>query len=411
MAGAAQGTWTPLGGRHDVRATTGTDHRADMSVDVVQQRGSDVSGQWRPSRVEVDLDAVRHNVARLRELAGVDVCAVVKADGYGHGAAAVARAALDAGASWLAVALVEEGIALRDAGIDAPVLLLAEPPVAAIDALLGAELTPMAYSRPFLDALDVAGRDRGRRVTVHVKADTGMGRVGIPESGWDGMLDVLAAADRLAIDGFATHLARADEPTLDTTARQLDAFDRFLAAAAHRGIEPRWIHAANSAGTIAHPRARHTLVRCGIGIYGLSPSGEVDAADAGLRGALRLTSEVAYAKRIAAGTPVSYGHRWQAPADGWIATVPIGYADGVPRSIGGSVEVAVAGRRCPLVGTVCMDQVMVWCADDEPRIGDTVELLGGDGPRVETWAKAAGTITYEIATGLTGRLPRIHVGV
>ncbi len=367
-----------------------------------------VNGPWRPSRVEVDLAAIRDNVVRLREIAGTDLCAVVKADGYGHGAVPVARAARDAGARWLAVALVEEGVALRDAGIDAPILLLAEPPVDAVEALLAHDLTPMAYSPAFLARLDAAGRDRGRRVAVHVKVDTGMGRVGVPESGWGGTLEMLDAATGLEVDGFATHLACADEPARDTTSRQLDAFDRFLTDAARHGFEPRWVHAANSAGTIAHPRARHTLVRCGIGIYGLSPSGEVDAAAAGLRSAFTLTSQVAYPKHVAAGTAVSYGHRWHAPSDGWLATVPIGYADGVPRAVGGNVDVVVAGRRAPLVGAVCMDQLMVWCGDHEPRVGDRVELLGGSGPRVEEWAAAADTITYEIATGLTGRLPRVH---
>lgn len=367
----------------------------------------------RPTVAEVDLDAIRDNVRTLSAAAGgADVCAVVKADGYGHGAVPVARAAVEAGATWLAVALVEEGEELRAAGLEAPILLLSEPPPSGIDRLVAADLTPTLYSRRFGAALDEAGRRRGAPVTVHVKADTGMGRVGIPEDDWEGFLGALGGWDGLHVGALWTHLARADEPALGTTRDQLDRFERFLDLAGRCGIDPPLVHAANSAATLAHPRAHRRLVRTGIAMYGLSPNvGEVEAAPVGLRPALRLVTEVAFAKRVEAGTPVSYGHTWQAPRAGWVATLPVGYADGVPRRASNRLEFLVGGRRVAQVGNVCMDQTLVWCDDQEPSPGEEVVLIGAQGDervRVEEWAEAAGTITYEIATGLTRRVPRTY---
>ncbi len=379
----------------------------------------------RPTRVEVDLDAIRHNVAHLAAVAGTAVCAVVKADGYGHGAVPVARAALQAGASWLAVALVEEGVQLRDAGIDAPILLLSEPPIAAVGELLAAELTPTVYREPFIAALDAHGQARGRPVPVHAKVDTGMGRVGVPAEEWPARVEQLATSPGVEVEGIWTHLARADEPEVTTTDQQLAAFDRALDAADRLGIRASLVHAANTAGALVHPGSRRTLVRVGIGIYGLSPSTELDAIEHGLLPALRLVSEVSHVKRVSAGTPLSYGHRWRAPEAGWVATVPIGYADGVPRRLTNRAQVLLGGRRRAMVGTVTMDQLLVWCGEDEPGVGDEVVLLGiagdgaaGDGAagdddpperiRAEEWAAATDTITYEIATSLSERLPRHH---
>ncbi len=367
----------------------------------------------RPTVAEVDLGAIAHNVRLLGEVAEAQVCAVVKADGYGHGAVPTAKAALEGGATWLAVALVEEGEELRAAGIDAPILLLAEPPTDAAQRLVAADLTAVVYTRAFARALAALG-SAAEPVEVHVKADTGMHRVGVPQDDWSDFLDEVVALDGLAVTGLMTHLARADEPAADTTERQLDAFDRFLELALARGIEPDLVHAANTAGTLLWPRARHTMVRAGIGIYGLSPSDEVRAADHGLRPALTWRTRVSFAKRVHAGDAASYGHRWSAPADGWLATLPVGYADGVPRIVGGRLEVLVDGRRKPIVGTVCMDQVVVWCGDDEVARDDEVVLLGAapedwdpdEAVTADDWAAAAQTITYEITCGIQRRVPR-----
>jgi alanine racemase len=367
----------------------------------------------RPTRIEVDLGAIRHNVRQLAATTGAGICAVVKADGYGHGSVQVARAVIEAGASWLAVALTEEGLVLRDAGIEAPILVLSEPPIAAIPDLLAARLTPTAYREPFLAVLDAAGHERGRAVAIHLKVDSGMGRVGVPLDQWSARVRQVAVSRGLEVQGIFTHLARADEPDVPTTEQQLAAFDRALDVARKLGVDPEFVHTANTAGSLLFPDARRDLIRPGIGLYGLSPALEVPAADHGLVPALRLVSEVSFAKRVAAGTPVSYGHRWRAPDDGWVATVPIGYADGVPRALTNRAQVLLQGRRHPMVGTVTMDQVLVWCDQVEPVVGEEVVLLGEQGDEcvlVEEWAAAADTITYEIVTQLTARLPRYHRG-
>lgn len=366
----------------------------------------------RPTVATVDLAAIRHNVRTLRAAAGgAELCAVVKADAYGHGAVPAARACLEAGAGHLAVSSVEEAGELRAAGITAPLLLFSEPPVAAIPDMLAVEAVPPVYTAAFAEAVAAAGRERGADVPVHLCLDTGMGRVGVERARWAGFLDGLPAAG-LDVVGTWTHLARADEPEQPTTSQQLDAFDEVLGLLADRGIDPGVVHTANSAATLVHDRAHRMMVRAGIAVYGLSPAEAVDAADHDLRPALSLTTEVAFAKRIPAGTPISYGHRWQAPADGWLATLPIGYADGVPRLLSGRFDVLWRGQRRPVVGTVTMDMVHVWCGDEQPVVGDSVVLLGTQGDnsmRVEDWAATIGTITYEITCQLTARVPREYV--
>lgn len=364
----------------------------------------------RRTRLEVDLDAIRHNIRVLADAAGdARVCAVVKADGYGHGAVEVARAALEAGASHLAVALVEEGEQLRAAGIDAPILLLSEPTPAAVHRLLEADLAATVYSRAFGDTLDEAGRAAGRRPTVHLGVDSGMGRVGARPEDLDDLLLAATGWD-VDVEGLWTHLARADEPDQPTTRDQLDAFARMQARVTDAGFAPRLVHAANSAATLLHPAARFDLVRVGIAVYGLSPSPDVTAEAHGLRQALRLTTEVSHAKHVPAGTPISYGHTWTSTSDGWVATVPAGYADGVRRRISNAVDALVGGRRCPVVGRVTMDQTMLWCGDREPRAGEEVVLLGeqdGAFVSVDEWAAAVGTISYEVACGISARVPRV----
>ena len=365
----------------------------------------------RPTRLEVDLGAIRHNVRVLAEAAGdAAVCAVVKADGYGHGAVPVARTALEAGATHLAVALVEEGEELRDAGIDAPILLLSEPPVSAASRLVAAGLTPTVYTQAMGGALDAIARHEDAPVTIHLGFDTGMGRVGAPPDQWDGLLAAVAEW-HVDVEGVWTHLARADEPDAATTGEQLQRFADLLGRVREVGLGPRLVHAANSAATLLHPGAAFDLVRPGIAVYGLSPAPDVTAQDHGLRQALRLVTEVSYAKHVPAGTPLSYGHTWSTPSDGWVATIPAGYADGVPRLVSNEVDVLLDGVRRPLVGRVTMDQSMVWCGDHQPAIGDEVVLLGAQGDgfvSVDEWAAAVGTISYEIACGISVRVPRTY---
>ena len=385
--------------------------------------------QYRPTRAEIDAGAIARNTRRLRDAAGegAQLCAVVKADGYGHGIVTAARAALEGGADWLAVALVEEGVVLRDAAIDAPVLVLSEPPESAAPAVVAHALTPTVYRPEFLAALEAAADGTG--VRVHVKLDTGMTRVGVAPAHRDALLAQLAASERLEVEGVQTHLARADEPDVPTTAEQLARFADGLAAVRAVGLAPRLVHVANTAATLVHTAAWREvvadgapgavpLVRAGIGLYGLDAGPHVRAAAHGLEPAMRLVSAVSHVRQVDAGTPVSYGHRWSSPAAGWLATVPIGYADGVPRTLTGMFDVLHAGVRRPVVGTVTMDQVLVWCGDDRPHVGDEVVLIGSAAPGdadaarigMEEWAERLGTITYEIATGISARVPRTVVG-
>ncbi len=367
----------------------------------------------RPTRAEVDLGALAHDLDVLRRAAGdARLCAVVKADGYGHGAVRCARAALEAGVDWLAVALVEEAEELREAGIDAPILLLSEPPVAGVDRVLAADVVPSVYTLAFGRALDAAGRAAGSAVLAHLCADTGMGRVGIPEDEWGVFLREAAGWDGVHVQALWSHMARADEPDAPTTATQQDAFERFLDAAAGAGLTWEFVHSGNSASTLVQPRARRDLVRVGISMYGLSASTEVTADEHDLRPVMRLVTEVSYAKRIAAGTPVSYGHTWRAPADGWLATIPAGYADGVPRLLSNRGAFLLGGARRPIAGNVTMDQTMLWCGDDEPHVGDEVVLIGAQGGQrvtADDWAAWAETITYEITCGISPRVPRVEI--
>ena len=367
----------------------------------------------RPTRAEIDLDAIRHNVRLLRaKAAPAELMVVVKADGYGHGAIEVARAALDVGAPWLAVALVEEGEELRAAGLTAPILVLTEPPATAVARLVAADLTPTLYSTDFAEALRLEASARGRPLPVHLKVDTGMARVGVARQEWDAFLQRLRAWPELEVVAAWTHLANADEPGHPTVAEQVRAFDSFLQLARTQGVHPQLTHLANSSAALVAPEVGGDLVRAGIAVYGL-PAGPATADAADLRPALRLVTQVALVKHIDAGTPVSYGHTWTAPAAGWLATIPIGYADGLPRALSNRGAVLINGRARPIVGSVTMDQTLVWCGEDRVSPGDEVVLLGdqrGASVSALDWAEAIGTITYEIVTGISPRVPRRYVG-
>ncbi len=368
----------------------------------------------RPTRAEIDLDAIAHNVRKLHSLvAPAEIMAVVKADGYGHGAVPVARAALRAGVDWLAVALVEEAEELREAGIAAPILLLSEPTPEAAGRALAADLIPTLYSLGFGKALSSEARRRGQSVTVHVKADTGMARVGVPPSDWGDFIRVVRSWPELEVEGLWTHLACADVPGDPSIAAQLDRFDEFIQLVREQGLRPTLVHAANSAAALTVERSRFDAVRLGIAMYGCPPSPAL-AGIGDLSPALRLVTEVAFVKRIAEGTPVSYGHTWRAPHDGWLATLPLGYGDGLPRLLSNRADVLVGGVRRPLVGVVCMDQILVWCGEQEVAIGEEVVLIGRQGDEevtVQDWARWARTITYEVLTGLGRRVPRVYRGL
>ncbi|HET9692602.1 MAG TPA: alanine racemase [Acidimicrobiales bacterium] len=376
------------------------------------------AGRLRPAWAEVDLDAVRANVGVLAAAAApASVCAVVKAWGYGHGPVEVAAAAVEGGARHLAVALVEEGRQLRDGGITAPVLLLSEPAPAAMGEVVRAALTPTVYTEAGLAAVCAAARAAGTTVDVHVKVDTGMHRVGAaPDRAAALALDVEGRPE-VRLQGLYTHLAVADEVDDPFTAAQLATFEGVVARLAAAGVRPPLVHAANSAGALWHPAARFDMVRCGIALYGLAPSadGAGRGAAARLRPAMSLTARVSYVKQVEAGERLSYGLRYRLAERSTIATVPLGYADGVPRALGATGgEVLVGGRRRPIAGTVTMDQILVDCGPGaEVATGDEVVLIGRQGDEVIDaweWALRTGTIAYEVVCGVGGRVPRTYRG-
>jgi alanine racemase len=363
----------------------------------------------RPSWVEVDLGAIRHNVGVIADVvAPAEVCAVVKADGYGHGDVPVAGAAVAAGATRLAVALLAEGIRLREAGIDVPILLLSEPLGDDAAEVVRWNLTPSAYRRSFLDALQAAAPEG---YPVHVKVDTGMHRVGASPQDAEALA---RATDHgpLALEGLWTHfpVAESDEAF---TLGQVERFSSLAEKLAADGIRPALLHAANTAGALGHVETRFDLVRPGIGIYGLRPAPGY-APDVDLEPAMRVVSRVVYARRLPAGSRPSYGRIRPLDEEATVATVPIGYADGVARRLGHSGgEVLIRGKRYPFAGNVTMDQVMIDLGDDPVEVGDEVVLLGPQGEEeitADEWAMRLDTINWEIVCGFGPRLPRKYLG-
>ncbi len=312
----------------------------------------------RPAWAEVDLGAVEQNTATLARLTAPSaVCAVVKAGAYGHGAVPVARAALAGGASWLAVALVDEAAELREAGITAPVLLLSEPPLDVLPEAVGLGLTPTLYSLAAVEAAAkaVAGAGRAAPWTVHLKVDTGMHRVGAQPEALLNLALAVQERPELRLEGLWTHFAVADDPGSSFTAEQLARFTAVVDELAAHGLRPPLLHTCNSAAAIAHPAARGALVRCGIALYGVAPSPALEGR-AELRPALSLHARVSQVKEVTAGDGISYGLRYRFSRRSVVATVPLGYADGVPWRLGAvGGEVLVGGRRRPIAGSVTSD--------------------------------------------------------
>lgn len=371
----------------------------------------------RPAWVEVDLSAVAANVAALCSLARpAALCAVVKADAYGHGSVPVASSALRAGATWLGVALAAEGAVLREAGIDAPILVLSEPSPEELDDVVALGLRPTVYRGVTIAALaDIVARSGVGPLPVHLKVDTGMHRVGADPSSAVALASDIKARRELVLEAVWTHCAVADQPGHPFTTTQARRFDAVLAELRAAGIDVPMVHAANSAATLDHPELRHDLVRCGIAVYGLDPSPALRGRLA-LRPALALKARVAMVRVVKAGEAVSYGLRRPVAVDSLVATVPLGYADGVARRLSEvGAEVLVGGRRCPMAGTITMDQLLVDCGpaqDATVSAGDEVVLLGEQhGRRIgaDEWAERLGTIPYEVVCALSSRVPRRYL--
>ncbi|NMP23215.1 alanine racemase [Sulfobacillus harzensis] len=362
--------------------------------------------------VEINLEAIRANIAHFCDWVGdqVNVMAVVKADAYGHGAVEVARAALKGGAAWLGVAQAEEGVELREAHLDCPILVLGPSNPEQARLAVAHHLDLMVTSGPgWASVLEAA--QGGKRPRVHLKVDTGMGRVGVrPDTVVSEWLPRLTSG-KVQWQGLMSHLAASDEPDPESTQRQLAVFLDVLEAVRAKGVAfPPALHLANSAAALRYPGTHFNLVRVGIGMYGAL---DLEGASE-LEPAMTISSAVSLVKRVPAGTPIGYGGSFVTNADATIATVPIGYADGYRRAFSNRAEALVSGVRCPVVGRVSMDQITILVPDGIPvEEGDRVVLLGRMGDQhitIHDWADWADTISYEILTGISTRMTRRYSG-
>jgi len=367
---------------------------------------------------EVDLGALLRNVERLRNRCtpATQLLAAVKADAYGHGLVPVARALTEGGVGWLGVATPDEASALRAAGIAARILIFGPLREDGLDAALDADADLTVCDDDDVSALARAISTGGRRradgtppVRLHLKVDTGMGRLGRRPEHATQMARTIVETPGVKLAAVWTHFACADEPARDLTARQQADFDGVCAALDADGLLPPLRHAANSAAVLAHPATHYELVRPGIALYGYPPSAHLNAAADDLEPVLHLDAPVVAVRRLRAGEALSYGHTWSAPSDTTVATVRFGYADGYPRALSNLGQAMLNERSCRVVGTVCMDQLMLDVGDAPVGVGDRATLIGPDGPRADELAVRAGTICYELLTRLGTRIERRYL--
>jgi alanine racemase len=369
--------------------------------------------QQRPTWIEIDLAALAHNLTCVRgRLGGAAVLAVVKADAYGHGAAPVARHLERLGIEWLGVALPEEGVALRDAGVRTPILILGGFVAAQAGLLLANELTPALFRLEQAEALGEAAARRGVVAKAHIKIDTGMGRLGVPAADLAALAKTLVRMPAIAISGAFSHLAAADEPGDPYTSQQLQAFLRAVNVLREHGLRPDLLHLANSPAILDHRATWLTLARPGLLLYGYNP--DPRGTTIPVHPVLALKSRIVDVREVPAGGTVGYGRTWRAAAPARIATLPIGYADGLPRAASNRGTVLVRGRRAPIAGRISMDLTTIdITAIPEAALGDVVVLIGrqgGDTLGADALAAACGTIPWEILARLGPRVPRIVLG-
>jgi len=366
----------------------------------------------RPTHVQVQLARLSDNLNIIRAHVGPNtaVMAVLKANAYGHGLVPVARHLEDAGLDAIGVAYLEEGVLLRQAGVQCPILVLGGLVDDQIAAFIEHDLALTASSPTKLAAIERIAAQLGIRARVHLKFDTGMGRIGVRWSNAGPLLQRAASCTHVEIEGIFSHFANADITDLAHARVQLQRFQSVLSAARKVGLKPRWRHIANSGGLRLLPESHLDMVRPGISLFGVTPSPHVPLLS-GLRPALRWVSRVVYFKAIEAGMPVSYGSTWTPRSRTRLVTVPVGYGDGYFRSLSNRAEVILRGRRYPVVGRVCMDQMLVNIGGDSAWNGDTVTLLGeaeGHAISTEAMATRAGTIPYEVLTNINTRVPRVY---
>ncbi len=363
----------------------------------------------RPTRAIVDLDAISGNVRAIEARVQVPVMAVIKADAYGHGLVPVAQHLQARGVGQFAVAFVEEGIALRQAGITVPILVLGGIPVAQVPQLLDDGLDITVPSMAMLQAVDAAAAARGVRAVIHLKVDTGMGRLGVPSAHSGAFIEAALAARHCEIKAIYSHLACADDPASPMTLRQLARFHDACAHFDRLGAPMPLRHLANSGGVLHFPDTWLDMVRPGIMLYGVLPDPGARRT-VPIRPGLRLVSQVAFAKTVPAGQTISYGATWTAPRETCVATVPIGYGDGYPRALSNCGKVLIHGRYRPIVGRVCMDQFVVDVGNaGDVHVGDEVVLIGtqdGASLTADDVGTLAGSFGYEVLTRIKARVPR-----
>jgi len=368
---------------------------------------------------EIDLGALRHNVATLAAHIGPQqLWAVVKADAYGHGAIESARVALQSGAQGLCVALVSEGIALRQSGINAPILIMSEQPAEQHRDIISYGLIATLYNEATITKFARTAHDLEIMASVHVKVDSGMHRVGVSPEDAVKVAKLVAESQWLSLEGIFTHLATADVVDIQFAQQQVSTFSRCVEQVRASGIEVRHVHISNSASAIRKldAGAGCTMARVGIALYGIPGDAHTNSFGAthqlDLRPVMSVHARVSHVQRVAAGQGVSYGLKRTMEQDSTVATLPLGYADGVPRGLWESGSVLIGGIRRPFAGVVTMDQIMVNCTDDAVRIGDEVVLIGAQGSEVITtneWANKMGTIGYEIVCAISARMPRNYI--
>jgi alanine racemase len=373
-----------------------------------------------PARAEivVDLAAVRQNVHTLKgSVEGRAVMVVVKADGYGHGMVPVARAARQAGADWLGVAVLEEALALREAGDTGPLLCWLAVPGEDYRPAVERDVDVTAYTREQLDEIGAAARATGRVARVQLKVDTGLSRGGSSPEAWPDLVAAARAAEdagEITVTGIWSHFACSDQPEHPANDAQEEVFRWALELAERSGLRPEVRHLCNSAGALTRPSSWFDLVRLGIATYGLTPMPAVaGSAELGLVPAMTARSRLVMVKDVKAGSGVSYRHTYLTPRDTTVGVVPVGYGDGIPRHGSSRAPVRVGGRITPIAGLVCMDQFVLDLGDAEVAAGDEVVLFGSGrdgGPTAQDWAEACGTINYEIVTRIGGRMQRRYVG-
>jgi len=359
--------------------------------------------------VEIDLGAIENNIRAMRRISGVQVMAIVKANAYGHGAVPVARAAIRAGATWLGVARLEEALELRRAELDVPILLLGYTPPDRFDEAVANRLSLTIWETDQIKSLEAAGRRVGEPARVHIKVDTGMSRLGVQAEHVVSFLEHTQSPD-LQIEGIFTHFARADETDPEPTDRQEERFQSALQALQLAGRKPALVHACNSAAGLTRPAGGYSLVRAGIAIYGLHPSAECPLPES-FTPALSWKTLLSQVRVLPAGRGVSYGHTYSTRKEERIGTVPVGYADGYRRTVGNVA--LVGGQPVPVIGRVCMDQIMVQL-DNVPLVlaGDEVVLIGRQAEEAltaEDLARTWGTINYEVVCGIGARVPRLYL--